>query len=90
MRIHDVPATTGYGEPVQKFFKMDDGEKIVAMHVVRPRVLEVPPAGRRRRAEPLPPYRGRGHPGKGLAFRFSLSCPSRSFDEGGPAASTAS
>ena len=29
-RIIDVPATTGYGEPIQKLFKLKDGEKIVA------------------------------------------------------------
>jgi DNA gyrase subunit A len=30
-RIADIPATTGYGEPIQKLFKMKDGEAIVAM-----------------------------------------------------------
>ncbi|MFO0735842.1 MAG: DNA topoisomerase (ATP-hydrolyzing) [Labilithrix sp.] len=30
-RIADVPATTGYGEPIQKLFKMKDGEAIIAM-----------------------------------------------------------
>jgi DNA gyrase subunit A len=44
MRIVDVPATTGYGNPVQTIFKMDDGEKIVRMMSFDPRVLEVPPA----------------------------------------------
>jgi DNA gyrase subunit A len=29
-RIADIPATTGYGEPIQKKFKLKDGEKIVA------------------------------------------------------------
>jgi DNA gyrase subunit A len=29
-RILDVPATTGYGEPIQKLFKLKDGERIVA------------------------------------------------------------
>ncbi len=29
-RIIDIPATTGYGEPIQKLFKLKDGEKIVA------------------------------------------------------------
>src|SRR5205085_7649939 len=28
-RIVDVPASTGYGEPIQKQFKLKDGEKIV-------------------------------------------------------------
>jgi len=30
-RLIDVPASTGFGEPVQKLFKMKDGERIVAM-----------------------------------------------------------
>ncbi len=29
-RFNDVPASTGYGEPVQKFFKFDDGERVVS------------------------------------------------------------
>jgi DNA gyrase subunit A len=29
MRVHDVPASTGYGEPVQKLFNFEDGEKVV-------------------------------------------------------------
>jgi DNA gyrase subunit A len=28
-RIADVPASTGYGEPIQRFFKLKDGERIV-------------------------------------------------------------
>jgi DNA gyrase subunit A len=38
-RIVDVPATTGYGEPIQKFFKLKDGETIVAMASLDPRVV---------------------------------------------------
>jgi DNA gyrase subunit A len=30
MRINDVPASTGYGEPVQKLFNFRDGERVVA------------------------------------------------------------
>src|SRR4249919_3822093 len=29
-RIVDVPASTGYGEPIQRLFKLKDGEKVVA------------------------------------------------------------
>jgi DNA gyrase subunit A len=29
-RIIDVPASTGYGEPIQRLFKLKDGERIVA------------------------------------------------------------
>jgi DNA gyrase subunit A len=38
-RIADVPATTGYGEPIQKLFKLKDGESIVAMASLDPRLL---------------------------------------------------
>jgi len=37
-RIVDVPATTGYGEPIQKLFKLKDGERIVAAFSLDPRV----------------------------------------------------
>ena len=30
-RIIDVPATTGYGEPIQKLFKLKDGESVIAV-----------------------------------------------------------
>jgi DNA gyrase subunit A len=37
-RMIDIPASTGFGEPVQKLFKMKDGEKIVAAISFDPRV----------------------------------------------------
>ena len=30
MRIHDVPASAGYGDPIHKFFRLGDGVKIIA------------------------------------------------------------
>jgi DNA gyrase subunit A len=38
-RMIDVPASTGFGEPVQKLFKMKDGERIVAAISLDPRVI---------------------------------------------------
>jgi DNA gyrase subunit A len=38
-RIIDVPATSGYGEPIQKLFKLKDGERILAMLSLDPRVV---------------------------------------------------
>jgi DNA gyrase subunit A len=38
-RIIDIPATTGYGEPIQKLFKLKDGEKIVAAVSLDERLL---------------------------------------------------
>ena len=37
-RIIDIPATTGYGEPIQKLFKMKDGERILGMFSLDSRV----------------------------------------------------
>jgi DNA gyrase subunit A len=37
-RIVDVPASTGYGEPIQRLFKLKDGERIVAALSLDPRV----------------------------------------------------
>jgi DNA gyrase subunit A len=42
IKINDIPATTGYGDPAQKFFKFADGEKIVSAMTLDPRAL-VPP-----------------------------------------------
>src|SRR5206468_10219584 len=37
-RIADVPASTGYGEPIQRLFKLKDGERIVGALSLDPRV----------------------------------------------------
>ncbi|MBI4508781.1 MAG: DNA topoisomerase IV subunit A [Deltaproteobacteria bacterium] len=37
-RINDIPPSTGYGDPVQKLFKFDDGERIVAALSLDPRL----------------------------------------------------
>src|SRR5262249_17820939 len=36
-RIADIPASTGYGEPIQRLFKLKDGERIVAAFSLDPR-----------------------------------------------------
>ena len=38
-RMIDVPATTGYGEPIQKLFKLKDSEKIIACYSLDSRVI---------------------------------------------------
>ena len=38
-RIHDIIATSGYGNPIQKQFKLKDGEKIIAAYSLDPRVV---------------------------------------------------
>ncbi|MCS6911644.1 MAG: DNA topoisomerase IV subunit A [Myxococcales bacterium] len=37
-RIVDVPASSGYGDPVQKLFKLSDGERVVSALCFDPRV----------------------------------------------------
>jgi DNA gyrase subunit A len=37
-RITDIPASTGYGEPIQRFFKLKDGERIVGAISLDPRL----------------------------------------------------
>lgn len=70
-RVNDVPPTTGYGDPVQKLFKMADGERIVAMFSFDPRVLEVPPPPDES-SEPPAPF-AVAVTRQGMALRFSLS-----------------
>ena len=72
-RIIDVPATTGYGEPIQKLFKMKDGEKIVAALSMDPRVL--PPAsiaGDEKKPDAPPKTHGLAVTSDGYALRFGL------------------
>jgi len=38
-RIIDIPASTGYGEPIQKLFKLKDGERVVAAFSLDPRSI---------------------------------------------------
>ena len=50
-RFIDVPASTGYGEPIQRLFKFKDGERVVAALSLDPRVAGaiIAAATRRRR-----------------------------------------
>ncbi|HWU91091.1 MAG TPA: DNA topoisomerase (ATP-hydrolyzing) [Kofleriaceae bacterium] len=42
IKINDIAATAGYGDPAQKYFKFGDGERIVAAMTLDPRAM-VPP-----------------------------------------------
>jgi len=61
--MNEVPASSGYGEPVSKFFRLDDGVKV--MNVVTtderftpPMAVPAPRKGKKQEEEdePLPPY----------------------------------
>ncbi len=54
MRINEVPASSGYGEPVSKFFRLGEGAKIVAALSTDERFT--PPDGKARNGEPPGPY----------------------------------
>ncbi len=68
-RLIDVPATTGYGEPIQRLFKLKDGERIVAALSLDPRVSGVIRPTKRR---PEPPTHAVAVSRDGYALRFGL------------------
>jgi DNA gyrase subunit A len=68
-RIIDVPASTGYGEPVQKFFKLRDRERIVAAFSLDPRVAGKIAA---RKEGEAPPVHAIAVTSDGYSLRFSL------------------
>jgi DNA gyrase subunit A len=68
-RIIDVPASTGYGEPIQRLFKFRDGERVVAALSLDPRRtghVEPPAEGE------LPPVQALAVTSDGYCFRFAL------------------
>jgi DNA gyrase subunit A len=68
-RFADIPASTGYGEPIQRFFKLRDGERIVSAFSLDPRVAgEIAP--RKEGAEPR--VQAVAVSSDGYSLRFSL------------------
>ena len=68
-RIADIPASTGYGEPIQRFFKLKDGERIVAAYSLDERVAgDIRP--KKEGAEPR--VQGLAVTSDGYSMRFSL------------------
>jgi DNA gyrase subunit A len=68
-RIADIPASTGYGEPIQRFFKLKDGERVVAALSLDPRVAgEIAP--KKEGAEPK--VHAVAVASDGYSLRFSL------------------
>ncbi|MBI1335670.1 MAG: DNA topoisomerase 4 subunit A [Phycisphaera sp.] len=70
-RIIDIPATTGHGEPVQKLFKLKDGERIVAAMSLDERVIGNIKANPRK-PDAEPPVHALALSTDGNALRFSL------------------
>jgi DNA gyrase/topoisomerase IV subunit A len=69
-RIVDVPASTGYGEPIQRLFRFRDGEKVVAAYSLDQRV-----SGDIGTAESgdVPPVHAIAVTSDGYGFRFGLA-----------------
>ena len=68
-RVIDVPASTGYGEPVQKLFKLRDGERVIAAYSLDPRV--VGDIATRKEGQ-APPIHALAVTSDGYSLRFSL------------------
>jgi DNA gyrase subunit A len=68
-RIVDVPASTGYGEPVQKLFKLKDGERIVGALSLDTRAIGNIKA---KKEGEIPPVHAIAVTSDGYALRFSL------------------
>jgi DNA gyrase subunit A len=68
-RIVDVPASTGYGEPVQKMFKFKDGERVVAAFSLDPRIAKKIES---KKEGDVPPVHAVAITSDGYAMRFSL------------------
>jgi DNA gyrase subunit A len=68
-RIIDIPSTTGYGEPIQRLFKLKDGERIVSVVSLDPRLT---PAIAARKAGGVPPTHAVAVTTDGYSLRFGL------------------
>ncbi|MDQ1510365.1 MAG: hypothetical protein QOG50_2209, partial [Actinomycetota bacterium] len=68
-RIIEVPASTGYGEPVQKLFKLRDGEKVIAAYGLDARVAGKIAA---RKEGTAPPVHALAVTSDGYSLRFSF------------------
>jgi DNA gyrase subunit A len=68
-RLTDIPASTGYGEPIQRFFKLKDGERIVAALSLDPRAIGNITA---KKEGAIPPVHAVAVTSDGYSLRFSL------------------
>ena len=68
-RIIDVPASTGHGEPIQRLFKLKDGERIVAAVSLDPRAVGNIAAATE---DDVPPVHGVAVTSDGYSLRFGF------------------
>ncbi len=69
VKIADVPASTGYGEPIQSLFKFKDGEKVVAAQSLDARLAGVITS---KNPETPPPAHALAVTSDGYSLRFSF------------------
>jgi DNA gyrase subunit A len=69
-RLIDVPASTGYGEPIQSLFKFRDGERVVAAVSLDARVT---PGLAAEEEDEVPPRHAVAVTSDGYSFRFGLA-----------------
>ncbi len=75
IKIADVPASTGYGEPIQSLFKFKDGEKAVAAFTLDPRYAGALTGGVAKPGSddvPVPPVHALAVTSDGYSLRFSF------------------
>lgn len=70
-RMIDIPASTGFGEPVQKLFKLKDGERIVSAISFDPRMIGVI-AENPKKPDLCPETHALACTSNGFALRFGL------------------
>jgi DNA gyrase subunit A len=71
IRIHDIPPSRGYGDPIQRFFKFRDGERVVGSISFDPRAITDFGAATDK-PETEPKNHGFAFNSAGYAVRFSL------------------
>ncbi|MEM9800893.1 MAG: DNA topoisomerase (ATP-hydrolyzing) [Planctomycetota bacterium] len=71
-RFADLPASTGFGEPIQKLFKLKDGERIVAVVSFDPRTLDGSIDEDPKKPDVCPAVHGFAATTDGYALRFGL------------------
>jgi DNA gyrase subunit A len=69
IKIADVPASTGYGEPIQSLFKFRDGERVVSALSLDPRLSGIVTSDD---PETPPPVHALAATSDGYSLRFSL------------------
>lgn len=67
-RVADLPASSGHGEPIQKFFKLDDGERMMTAVSLDPKVAGAITAA----AGVEPPRHALALTSDGMSVRFPL------------------